>query len=317
MRNTLKIFIFAFVLLLIHNKSIGQAKKPTIMVIPSSTWCTKNKFITVVDNQGKKEEVNDYERAVRESTDLMATLTSIGGFFTKRGFEPKLLSSVLSSLKTQSAEDMLTTNKSGSELSESALDKLKKVAKSDIVVEIEWEILQKGPYKYVNYVSFASDAYTSKQIAKSNGVSEPDAASPVPLMIETAVLANMDNFLAELQTHFDKLAVEGREVVLQIKKWDSFDGDLESEYEGKELNEIIENWVAETTVKGRFSLADATENMMNFEQVKIPLYDEKGRANDTRSWARGLQKFLKEKYKVESKLTTRGLGSAGIVIGEK
>ena len=69
------------------------------MVIPSSTWCTKNKFITVVDNQGKKEEVNDYERAVRESTDLMATLTSIGGFFTKRGFEPKLLSAVLSSLK--------------------------------------------------------------------------------------------------------------------------------------------------------------------------------------------------------------------------
>ena len=56
---------------------------------------------------------------------------------------------------------------------------------------------------------------------------------------------------------------------------------------------------------------------MNFEQVKIPLYDEKGRANDTRSWARGLQKYLKEKYKIESKLTTRGLGSAGIVIGEK
>jgi hypothetical protein len=317
MKNLSRVIMFAYFLLLIQNKSIGQAKKPTIMVIPSSTWCTKNKFITVVDNQGKKEEQNDYERAVRESTDLMATLTSIGGFFTKRGFEPKLLSSVLSTLKSRSAEEMLATNKSGAELSESPLDKLKKTAKADIVVEIDWEILQKGPYKYVNYISFASDAYTSKQIAKSNGVSEPDAASPVPLMIETAVLANMDNFLSDLQLHFDKLAVEGREVVLEIKKWDSFDGDLESEYDGKELNEIIENWVAENTVKGRFSLSDATENMMNFEQVKIPLYDEKGRANDTRSWAKGLQNFLKEKYKIDSKLTTRGLGNAGIVIGEK
>ena len=37
----------------------AQAKKPTIMVIPSSNWCKKNNFKMVYDNQGKKEEVDD------------------------------------------------------------------------------------------------------------------------------------------------------------------------------------------------------------------------------------------------------------------
>jgi hypothetical protein len=37
----------------------AQAKKPTIMVIPSSNWCKKNNFKMVYDNQGRQEEVDD------------------------------------------------------------------------------------------------------------------------------------------------------------------------------------------------------------------------------------------------------------------
>jgi hypothetical protein len=57
--------------------------------------------------------------------------------------------------------------------------------------------------------------------------------------------------------------------------------------------------------------------MMNFEQVRIPLFDPNGRATDTRNWAKGLQKMLKEKYKIDAKLTMKGLGEATIIIGEK
>jgi hypothetical protein len=56
---------------------------------------------------------------------------------------------------------------------------------------------------------------------------------------------------------------------------------------------------------------------MLFEQVRIPLYDANGKATDTRRWAIGLQKMLKDKYEIASKLMTRGLGQAQLVIGEK
>ena len=40
-------------------------------------------------------------------------------------------------------------------------------------------------------------------------------------------------------------------------------------------------------------------------------------AIDTRGWARNLQKMLKEKYQLESKLMMKGIGQAQLVIGEK
>jgi hypothetical protein len=57
--------------------------------------------------------------------------------------------------------------------------------------------------------------------------------------------------------------------------------------------------------------------MMFFEQVRIPLYDDKNKALDPRGWLKGLQKTLKEKYTIDSKLMMKGLGQAQLVIGEK
>jgi hypothetical protein len=109
----------------------------------------------------------------------------------------------------------------------------------------------------------------------------------------------------------------GREVTIRIKKFDSFDGDLESEYGGEELGSIIEKWISANSVKGRFNTTDATENYMLFEQVRIPLYDDKNKAIDARNWAKGLQAHLKNTYGITCKLMTKGLGGATIVVGDK
>jgi hypothetical protein len=57
---------------------------------------------------------------------------------------------------------------------------------------------------------------------------------------------------------------------------------------------------------------------MQFEQVRIPMMNEKGRAVDARNWLRDLQKYLKDDpFTIESKLYMRGLGEAWLIIGEK
>jgi hypothetical protein len=65
-------------------------------------------------------------------------------------------------------------------------------------------------------------------------------------------------------------------------------------------------------------MSDASENIIRFEQVRIPIYDANGNPIDARAFAKGLQKYLKAApFNFEVKLMTRGLGEAIIVVGEK
>ena len=110
----------------------------------------------------------------------------------------------------------------------------------------------------------------------------------------------------------------GREVRLTIKKWNSWDKDLETEIDGEEITDHITKWMDANTVQGRFNKSDASESVIRFEQVRIPLYDDKNKALDARDFGKKLQKFLKAApYNFEVKLMTRGLGEAILVLGEK
>ena len=110
---------------------------------------------------------------------------------------------------------------------------------------------------------------------------------------------------------------KGREVVLKLKKWDDWDEDLESEFNGEDLMDIVQDWLSENAVNGIFNLSDATENFANFEEVRIPLFNDKGRAVDARSFMSGLQKHMKNNYSIPSKLVIRGLGEATLILGEQ
>lgn len=302
---------------LVAFESFAQAKKPIIMVVPSDGWCIANGFFTEFDNQGSKIKICDYKRALQENAELTLVINKLGELMAARGFQLKVLEQTLKSIESEAAENAMTSSKTGSGISESPVDKLKSVAKADIWMQIFWKINSFGPKKSVTFELAGFDAYTDKSVAGASGTGNDLIGAPLPVMLETAVLSHLDNFNGLLQKHFEDMFENGREVTMRIKKFDSFEGDLETEYEGEELGSIIEKWVSENTVKGRFSTTESSENKMFFEQVRIALMDANGRAQDTRGWAKGLQKFLKEKYQITAKLTMKGLGQAAIVIGEK
>ncbi|MFZ4678989.1 MAG: DUF6175 family protein [Flavobacterium sp.] len=302
---------------LVAIESFAQAKKPLIMVVPSDNWCINNGFFIEFDNQGSKIKICDYKRAVQENTELTLVMNKLGELMAARGFQLKSLEQTLKSIESEAAENAMTSSKTGSGISESPVDKLKSVAKADIWMQINWKINSFGPKKSVTFDLAGFDAYTDKNVAGASGTGNDLIGAPLPIMLETAVLSHLDNFNGLLQKHFEDMFENGREVTMRIKKFDSFEGDLETEYEGEELGSIIEKWVSDNTVKGRFSTTESSENKMFFEQVRIALMDANGKAQDTRGWAKGLQKFLKEKYQITAKLTMKGLGQAAIVIGEK
>lgn len=298
---------------------LGQAKKPTLMILPSDNWCEQRYFMTEFDNQGTKQKVPNYKQAFQEDTEIGQVISKIGALMIDRGFPLKDAEQELKAIENRTAEDNMTSSSTtGSSISESPLDKLKNKVKSDIIIQIWWKVSKTENGKIVSFTLEAFDAYTNKRIAASTGNSLPNNTDIIPVILQNSILANIDPFVAQLQSHFDDMMLNGREIRLTVKKWNNWDKNLETEIDGKELTDYINEWVQKNSVNGRFNMSDATENTIRFEQVRIPLYDTNNNAIDARQFAKGLQKYFKNApFSFEVKLMTRGLGEAIIVLGEK
>ena len=297
----------------------GQAKKPTLMILPSDNWCEQRFFMTEFDNQGTKQKVPNYKQVFQEDVEIGQVISKIGSVMIDRGFPLKDAEQELKSIEARKAEDNMTSsNTSGSSISESPLDKLQNKAKADIVIQIWWKVNKTEQGKSVSFILEAFDAYTSKRIASSTGNGTPNNTDIIPVLLQNAILANIDPFAAQLQSHFDDMFNNGREVLLTVKKCNSWDKNLETEIEGKEITDYVNEWLQKNTVKGRFNMSSATENIIRCEQVRIPLFDGNNNSIDARQFAKALQKYFKAApFNFEVKLMTRGLGEAIIVIGEK
>lgn len=314
----LHFIIFASIFVCLTSTVFSQAKKPTLMILPSDNWCEQRYFMTEFDNQGIKQKVPNYKQVFQEDSEIGQVISKIGSLMIDRGFLLKDAEQELKALESRSAEDNMTTSTtSGSSISESPIDKLRNKAKADITIQISWKFNKPEQGRSVSFVLEAFDAYTSKRIAASSGTSAPNNTDVVPVLLQNAILANIDPFVAQLQKHFDEMATEGREVMLTVKRWNTWDKNLETEIENKEINDYITEWMQKNTVKGRFS-ATPNENITILEQVRIPMYDSNNNAMDARQFAKGLQKYLKgAPFNFEVKLMTRGLGEAVLILGEK
>ena len=315
----MKQIAIGFLLLLSTVEVFAQPKKPTLMILPSDNWCEQRYFMTEFDNQGTKQKVPNYKQAFQEDTEIGQVISKIGGLMIDRGFPLKDVEQELKAIESRTAESNMTSSTtSGSSISESPLDKLKNKTKADILIQIWWKVNKTEQGKSVSFILEAFDAYTSKRIASSTGNGTPNTTDIIPVLLQNAILANIDPFAAQLQSHFDDMFNNGREILLTVKKWESWDKNLETEINGDEIKNHIYDWVEKNAVKGRFNESNSTENRIDYEQVRIPLFDERNRALDARQFAINLQKHLKAApFNFEVKLMTRGLGEAILVLGEK
>lgn len=296
----------------------SHATKPTLMVVPSDAWCSENGYMQDYDNQGTIERIPDYKRALQSDQNLMLAISKINEMMADRGFPLKDLESNLKSIANRTAEMNVTTSKSGSTIAQSPLDMLKNTAKADIIIQLGWSVSETGPKKTLTYILRGLDSYTDKQIAGASGSGAPSMSSEVPVLLEEAVVDKMDEFTGRLEEYFNDLFDNGREGIFEVRVFDNGSGlDLESEFGGTELSEIIDDWMHQNTVEHRYSQSEASENYMLFEQVRMPLMDEKGKAMTAKVFADNLRKYLKQTYQIESKTANRGLGRAYLILGEK
>lgn len=289
-------------------------KKPTLMILPSDNWCTQRYFTTEYDNQGVTERIPNYQQAFQEDIELGPVISKIGELMTHLGYSLKDAEMEIKGVSARRSEDNATMSKtSGAELSENPLDILKRRAKADIIIQIGWVLNRSS----LTFTLEAFDAYTNKRIATSTGTVNA-TSEDVSLQLQHAVEKNIKSFDKQMDDFYSKMKTNGRETILTIRTWDNWENNLETEYDGEDLLYQIQQWLTKNTVKSQFNLSDASENFAQFEQVMIPLKNDKGMAMDARSFARGLQKYLNAApFNISSKLMMRGLGEAILVLGEK
>ena len=310
--------IFYFLFMLFPLLAFSQAKKPTLMILPSDNWCTQRYFMMTFNNQGSKVQVPDYPMAFREDSELGAVIAKIGQLMTDLGYSLKDAEQETKNISMREVEDNVTVNdNSGASLAESPLDILKRRTKTDIIIQIGWRVNKEEVGKSVTFTLEAFDSYTSKRIATATGTGKA-ATDIVPVLLENAVKEHVNDFDKQLDKFYTQTITNGREIVMTIKRLNDWENNLETDYDGESLLDQIQDWLQKNTVNGAFNLTDATENIAQFEQVRIPVTNEKGRAMDARSFGVELQKHLKAApFNIPAKVMTRGLGEVLLVLGEQ
>lgn len=311
-----KLNLLAAALLFVSLSTMAQ-KKPTIMILPSDHWCEMRYFMTTYDNQGTKVKTPNYQQAFMEDTEIGPVISKIGQVLTNMGYSLKDAEQEIKSINTKTAEDNATMSKSsGASLVESPLDMLKRRIKCDILIQIAWNLSRSVGGHSTTFTLEAFDSYTNKRIATSTGNIQGQGS--IADLLFTAVQKNVKPFDKQMDSWYADQKKRGREINLTIRCWDNWENDLETEYGGEELTDCIQSWLQKNCVNGSFNLSDGTESFAQFEQVRIPLEDEKGKAMDARAFATSLRKYLaKPPYNITAKIMQRGLGEAILVLGEK
>jgi len=310
--RTTKLFIIVGYLFLMHAGVFAQAKRPKLMVMPEFDWCIKQGYYQEFDDQGRKVKVPDYDKAFQTNSELGNAINTIQSIMAERGFP---LEDMRRSGRSASARNARRTARTRT-ASENPIDVLLREAKPDIVLDLSWTVYRNGPESNVAFILNGVDAYSDKAIAPVGGNEVRSSSANINDLVRASVLNHMDDFCRKLDAHFESILANGREISFSIEVEEgALSEHLDTRFNGRALNRIIRDWVSNNTVNRNFSVASSSEDYMDFDQVRISMYDNDGiNALDAMTWSEGLVDMLEENYKLRTKVDEIGLGRVEIMI---
>ena len=321
MKNILKIIILVAIVSFGSTKSVfSQAvNKPSIMIFPADNWMENQQYMNVVDNQGIETSIPDYANALLKNDELVQVITQIQTMMNDRGYPLENLSQTLKSLQDAEAIKSMETSEEGNSVQVSLKDKLLNSARPDLILYVNWKVNSEGPKKSVWFSLEAMNAGTNKPAGGALGTGNQLIGATLGAMLETAVLSHIDNFTAQLMTHFNEMEAKGREITVEIQVFENSPMKMNSEIndDGDELTDDIGKWMKVNTVNGAFTTQTKTSTLMKMTSVRIPLRGEDGSAFSADDFGTKLRKYLRKTYKLPCSSYSVGTGKTVVVIGGK
>ncbi len=310
-----------------NETAAGKYLKPVIMVVPADVYCTEMEFVQKwKDETGKVQTIPDYNIFGREdSRDLRLVTASLNDIFASRGFETISLEFLLKSISTETDENAFIGEDYGMSgtVKESPLDRIKRTANVDFIVDLDFSLYEIDDYRYVAFNMRAVDPCSNAvEIAHAYGDGRPSRVATVNTLLEEAVINYVDDFCDKIQDHYRKMEKDGHRITVKIKKTDDSPLDFQRSkflFEGKmeKLCDIIYYWLQDNTVDNN-PTRNITPNVLTFSQVMIPMMTKNRqgavRRLDSNEYVTQLQEFLLDKYNIDGTIYMRGPGEAWLIL---
>jgi hypothetical protein len=292
----------------------AQAKKPTLMIIPSDVWMKTNQFGEINE---KGYFIPDYKKAFQNDADLLLVISKINTIMAERGFPLKNLESEIKKIENISN----TMTAFAGSVPETPFEHLVRTLKTDMIIQITYTLIQEGPKKSIVFNLQALDSYNQSQVAGANGTGVPSISANLPVLLQEAVLSQIDNFTTSLQKYFDVLMEKGREskLFVRVNRKANIHLDTDIKIAGEEDKRLLDwmDFYFKEKLK-RYNI-DAQEDDYSVDiTLTIPVLDQQGRGFSLNDFMSQFRRHLSSFLKIESKYSLKGLGEAWLLIeGEK
>jgi len=241
--------------------------QPKIMVIP---------YVT---------EGVDIRKTIENDPNIRLVTSKIREAFDKRGFTTIDFET---KLKAQSANNALSQD-AQSDLRAMIIQQ----SGADIYVEVEYQYVKSESGNSVKVLMKACDVSTGGALASKDAFSGQFYTEDVGRLAGVAVEKIADEFLVVIQSKFDDIVANGRSINVNIKV-DGFSAmTLQSEVKGEELADLLTDWVAKNSYKNNYHIQGSTELEIIFDDVRIPLKDDKDRNYNIQQFDRELRRYLR------------------------
>ena len=260
---------------------------------------------------------------------LNIAIRTLDGMIGERGYPTKRLEEEMKSINQGNAIDNMTEGRDGGSTESTVLEQLLNSAKADIIWKVTWTKESNGIQNWIEYGIEALDSYTSKAFAVEDGSGSKSMSAGEGDLIRQAVTDKMDAFLSEHQSYFNKITEDGREINIEIRRFDSFEyyfnDDIEFKGREMELSDLIRGFAGSISKDRNFSFS-STENQIDLKSVRIDMFEEIedvfsgetiSQPLDAETFAKKISRFIKDQFGYDSKVLPFGLGKARITVGEK
>lgn len=295
-----------------------KAQKPKVMVVPEEAFCIN---AGMYKKNVLGEKVADYKAAM-QNDNVLDVINTFENLMAGYGFNLTNLQQTLDELKEEAALENVLTAKDDGIIVEDDLEKMSRVAGTDIVVKVSPKISHYGPDLRLELRVSSIDCASKKALQAFGPVTKTTAGS-VSMLIKAAVTDNIETFALGLAKYYEDLQAKGREGTIIIKVTDTCPLNLESmvNYNGEEgeLSDLIELWLSENAVNGAYTGSKTSRVGMKLDQVRIPLM---GKAAFGRTKALSMEDFVKtglvqllNKYGVSVSTHAVGVGKVYLTLG--
>ena len=268
MKSTI-LSLFALVLGIMAQAQNSVTVQPKIMVVP---------YVT---------EGVDIRQTIEGDPNIRVVMSKIRKAFDKRGFT------------TVDFEAKLKAQSANNALSQSAQGDLKTMiiqgSGADIFVEAEYVPTFSSAGNSVKIIMKAVDVSTGAALASKDTYFGPKYTEDMGLLAGIAMERVADEFLSTIQMKFNDIVANGRSINIDFKIGSMSSITMNSEVgsDALPLSDTLEMWMGDHAYQNNYHIQGTTDLEMIFDDVRIPLKDERGNNYNINKFGLEILKFTR------------------------